>query len=113
VPFRDVPLDALARERRALHVEGLLAAGATVGLVAAAGLGVPLLALAPAALGYAVLTTRWVVRYVGVLGRDCPRCGALFFYSIERLLYSLPYLSPRCAHCRQSLSRPEPPRRLG
>lgn len=113
MPRLDVPFHALARERRALHVEGLLATGATVGLVAAGGLGIPLLALALPALGYAALTARWVVRYVSLLGRDCPRCGDLFFYSLERLLYTLPYLSPRCAHCRQPLSRSGPPPGLG
>jgi hypothetical protein len=91
----------LARQRRALHAEGLLACAAGAGLAAAGDL--PVLAVAPLALLYAAMTSGWVVRFVALLGRDCPRCGGLFFYSLERLLYSLPYLRARCAHCREPL----------
>lgn len=97
----------MARERRALHAEGLLAFAATLGLAAAASLGLSARALAPAALMYGAMTFGWVVRYVGLLGRNCPCCGDLFFYSLERLLYSLPYLSPRCAHCDAPLGETE------
>jgi hypothetical protein len=109
-PLRSAALRTLADERRALHLEGLLAVAATVALVGAAGLSPPLLALTPAALLYAAMTVGWVSRYVGVLGRDCPRCGELFFFSLQRLLYSLPYLSTRCAHCDESLAGSRPPR---
>jgi len=91
----------LACERRALHAEGLLAAGATAALAAAGDL--PGLAVAPLALLYAAMTLGWVARFLAMLGRECPRCGGLFFYSLERLLYSLPYLRARCAHCDEPL----------
>jgi hypothetical protein len=94
-------LAGLARERRALHAEGLLAAAASAALAAAGEL--PGIALAPLALLYATLTASWVARFLALLGRPCPRCGGLFFYSLERLLYSLPYLSGRCAHCAEPL----------
>jgi hypothetical protein len=98
-----MPLRELARERRSLHAEGLCALLATVGLVTAAGLGLPSRALAVPALLYMLHSAAWVVRLVRALGRSCPRCGDLFFYSLERLLYSLPYLSRRCASCGESL----------
>jgi hypothetical protein len=98
----------LARERRALHAEGLLGAAATAGLAAAASGDLPGLALAPVAALYAAMTLGWAARFFALLGRPCPRCGELFFYSLERLLYSLPYLRARCAHCAAPL---EPPSR--
>jgi hypothetical protein len=104
VPLTRAQLRRLARQRRSLHAEGLLALAATAGLVAAAQMGARLLAIAPAALLYAALTVAWLRRYLDLLGRDCPRCGDLFFFSHERLLYSLPYLSPHCAHCREPLA---------
>lgn len=93
----------LACERRAVHVEGLLAAAATAALAAAGDL--PGLAVALLALLYAAMTLGWVARFVALLGRECPRCGGLFFCSLERLLYSLPYLRARCAHCGEPLAR--------
>jgi hypothetical protein len=103
VPIRARHLRALAAERRALHSEGLLAVAATVGLVAVAIVGVPVRAAAPVALMYGAMLFSWLTRYFGLLGRSCPRCGDQFFYSMERLLYSLPYLSRHCAHCDASL----------
>jgi hypothetical protein len=97
-------LSRLARERRALHAEGLVAAAAGAALAAAGDL--PGLALAPLALLYAAMTLGWVGRFVALLGCQCPRCGGLFFYSLERLLYSLPYLRGRCAHCDEPLRSP-------
>jgi len=94
-------LDQLARERRALHAEGLLAAAASAALAAAGDL--PASALAPLVLLYGAMTLGWVGRFLALLGRECPRCGGLFFYSLERLLYSLPYLHGRCAHCGEPL----------
>jgi hypothetical protein len=103
MPLTRAQLRALARERRALHVEGLLATVATAGLLAASSLELPVLALAPALVLYGAMTIGWVVRYVALLGRSCPFCGDLFFYSVDRLLTSLPYLSTRCAHCDERL----------
>ena len=60
--------------------------------------------------GQALRAAGWVLRYVGLLGRDCPRCGALFFFSLERLLYSLPWLASRCAHCDEPIDRERAPR---
>jgi hypothetical protein len=97
-------LHRLARERRSLHAEGLIAVVVTVAILVACQSGAPLLVIAPIALLYAALCVGWVVRFVRFLGRDCPRCGGLFFYSLERLLTSLPYLSGRCAHCRTPLA---------
>jgi hypothetical protein len=99
----DPKLAHLARERRELHAEGLVAAAAGAALAAATEL--PALAAAPLALLYAILTLGWVGRFLALLGRPCPRCGGLFFYSLERLLYSLPYLRAHCAHCSEPLRR--------
>ena len=104
------PESSRARERRALHVEGLVAVLATLALATAAELGLSLAALSPAVALYLALTASWVHRYLALLGSDCPRCGALFFFSLERLLYSLPYLAPRCAHCDEPI---EPKERRG
>jgi len=98
----DSDLVQLARERRALHAEGLVAAAASAALAAAGDL--PALAVAPLVLLYVAMTLGWVARFVALLGRECPRCGGLFFYSLERLLYSLPYLRTRCAHCDEPLA---------
>ena len=98
-----MPLRELARERRSLHAEGVCALLATVGLAMAAGLGLPARALALPALLYRVHSAVWVARLVRALGRSCPRCGDPFFYSLERLLFSLPYLSRRCASCGEPL----------
>lgn len=97
----DPTLAGLARERRSLHAEGLLAAATSLALAAAGDL--PPLALVPLGLLVGASSLGWVVRFVALLGRPCPRCGGLFFYSLDRLLYSLPYLSARCAQCRQPL----------
>jgi hypothetical protein len=97
----------LARERRALHAEGLVATAATAGLAAATTVELPWLAAAPVIGLYGAMTAGWVARFVALLARECPRCGGLFFYSLERLLYSLPYLGRQCAHCQQPL-RPPP-----
>ena len=97
----------LARERRSIHAEGLLVCAATAGLVAATAGTLPGLAVVPIAGFYGVMTVGWVRRFLALLGRDCPACGGLFFYSLNRLLYSLPYLGRTCAQCEQSL-RPAP-----
>jgi hypothetical protein len=96
-------LAQLARERRGIHAEGLLVCAATGGLAAAAPAQIPWLAVVPVAGFYALMTIGWVVRFLALLGRDCPSCGGPFFYSLDRLLYSLPYLGRDCAHCEQTL----------
>ena len=79
---------------------------ASAGLAATAAIELPWLAFAPVLVLYGVMTAGWVARFVALLGRACPRCGALFFYSLERLLFSLPYLGRQCAHCQQPLRPP-------
>jgi hypothetical protein len=93
----------LACERRSIHAEGLLVCAATAGLVAATVGTLPGLAVALVAACYGAMTVGWVLRFFALLGRECPGCGGLFFYSLNRLLYSLPYLGRTCAHCERSL----------
>jgi len=110
-PASSGPESSLARQRRALHAEGLLAALATLALATAADLGLSFTALAPLLALYVALTIGWAQRYFELLRADCPRCGAPFFFSLERLLYPLPYLAARCAHCDAPLEPGAPSRR--
>ena len=57
---------------------------------------------------YLAAVTRFGLHFVAVVKESCPRCSGFFFLSWHRILYSLPYLAPSCAHCGLSLRRQKP-----
>lgn len=115
-PDRMTPLDplrTLARRRRELLAEALLAAcavaafGVLVDHAAEAGLrgGAAVVAVAVAV---GALGLRFGRRYADLIASACPRCGGLFFVSWERLVWSLPWLHRSCARCGAGSATPPP-----